>query len=142
MKPYVTILGIPRSKKNNREWKGGRLAQSDAWRRYEKDSIPQIRTARCRCFLNGRPLHVVAIYYMPSFRKDEPDPVNLMGGTADLLEKGGIIANDRQIRFWDGSHISPNYDPINPRVEVFIFPLGEEGWPTWLPYAISVEDPT
>ena len=45
--------------------------------------------------------------------------IGLMQGTADLLEKAGILLNDRLIESWDGSRIM-GLDKDNPRVEIEI----------------------
>lgn len=45
--------------------------------------------------------------------------INLEEATADILERAGIIINDRNIVSWDGSRIV-GIDKQNPRVEIEI----------------------
>ena len=56
-----------------------------------------------------------AIFYRDA---DRGDLVGYMQGLADLLEKRGILKNDRQIVSWDGSRLALDRD--NPRVEVLL----------------------
>jgi hypothetical protein len=44
------------------------------------------------------------------------DAVGYYQGLADLLEKRGVVANDRLIMSWDGSRLLK--DSANPRVEL------------------------
>jgi Holliday junction resolvase RusA-like endonuclease len=55
---------------------------------------------------------------MPDNRS-KPDLNNLGAATADILEKAGIIENDRLIVSWDGSRIM-GIDRENPRAEITI----------------------
>lgn len=52
-------------------------------------------------------------------RRSRPDLINLEEATADILERAGIIINDRNIVSWDGSRIV-GIDKQNPRVEIEI----------------------
>jgi len=45
--------------------------------------------------------------------------LNLLQATADILEKAGIIDNDKNIRSFDGSRIA-GVDRDRPRVEINI----------------------
>jgi hypothetical protein len=54
-----------------------------------------------------------------TFYRDRNGPGDAVGyyqGLADLLEKRGIVANDRQLVSWDGTRITLDRD--RPRVEV------------------------
>jgi len=62
-------------------------------------------------------LSVQALYYMPDRRR--PDLLNLLQATADIIEKAGVIGNDRDIVSFDGSRIM-EVDKENPRVEIYI----------------------
>jgi Holliday junction resolvase RusA-like endonuclease len=70
------------------------------------------------------PVEVTVYYWLKDNRR--PDLNNLMAATADILEKAGVIRNDRDIVSWDGSRImgtSPN-----PRAEVNIRSIGRGWW--------------
>jgi Holliday junction resolvase RusA-like endonuclease len=64
------------------------------------------------------PVHVKALYWLPD-KRWWPDLIGLLQGSADLLEKAGIIENDRQIESWDGSRIM-GIDKNAPRAELTI----------------------
>lgn len=117
----LTILGHPVTKKNSQilRCRGGRplIVQSKKYRQYEKMVLAQMvhyTGPRYNC-----PVRVNARYYLKDNRW--PDLNNLMAGTADILEKAGIIENDRQIVSWDGSRIMGKSE--EPRVEIVITPL-------------------
>jgi len=55
---------------------------------------------------------------MPSYQS-WPDLMGLYQATADILQKAGIIKNDRDIVSFDGSRIA-GIDSGNPRVEIEI----------------------
>ncbi len=67
------------------------------------------------------PVWVEALYWMDSWRS-RPDLIGLMQATGDILEKSGIIKNDRLIESWDGSRIM-GIDRDNPRCEIGIWPI-------------------
>lgn len=52
---------------------------------------------------------------------DRGDLVGYLQGLADLLEKRGVVANDKWIQSWDGSRLAK--DKANPRVELTLTPL-------------------
>jgi len=57
------------------------------------------------------------LYYMPT--KARPDLLNLEQATADILQKAGVIENDKNIYSFDGSRIA-GVDKANPRTEILI----------------------
>jgi Holliday junction resolvase RusA-like endonuclease len=62
------------------------------------------------------PLAVRVRYWLKDRRR--PDLNNLLAATADILQKAGVIVDDRDIVSWDGSRImgvSPN-----PRAEILV----------------------
>ena len=65
-------------------------------------------------------LHVVVRYY-PRDRSHWPDLSGLHEVIGDILEAGGVIHDDQQIRNWDGSRIMEP-DRGNPREEIWIRP--------------------
>lgn len=118
---HILVLGAPRTKKTHnalvRAGKRMVLLPSPQWRRW-------VRTAVLRCgdavFLGLTPvtradvkLHCRAVFYRDA---DRGDAVGYYQGLADLLEKRGVIVNDRQIVDWSGSQLLK--DSNNPRVEV------------------------
>lgn len=115
----LTILGRPTPKKNNAVMVANRnlILPSKAFRVYEKDALKQLLKYGNQ-YIDG-PVHVTALYWMPDARW-APDMVGLMQATADILEKAGIIPNDRNIRSWDGTRIMGEYDKANPRAEITI----------------------
>ena len=62
-------------------------------------------------------INLQALYYMPT--KTRPDLNNLLGATADILQKAKVIENDKNIVSFDGSHIA-GVDKVNPRTEITI----------------------
>lgn len=114
----LTIMGNPITKKNSQQiiMAGKRpcIIQSTAYRKYEKLAKQQLALVSYKPF--SGPVWVRASYYLATART--PDLVNLMGATADILERAGVIDNDVNIRSWDGSRIIGK-DP-EPRVEIEI----------------------
>jgi Holliday junction resolvase RusA-like endonuclease len=115
---FIKIPGRPVPKKNNMMARcvNGKplIIQSKNYREYEKMallSLADYQGPRFNC-----PVQVKASYWLADNRR--PDLNNLMAATADILEKAGILKNDRDIVSWDGSRImgvSPE-----PRTEIVI----------------------
>lgn len=93
-----------------------RLLQSDAYQNYETACLWHLKTYRGPKFTG--PVRVTCRYWMPN-RRSWPDLPGLYQATADILEKAGIIDNDRNIVSMDGSEIM-GVDRENPRVEIEI----------------------
>jgi len=114
----LTLYGKPITKKNSMRIIscGGRprLIQSKAYVEYETDCLRQI--ANRQEPLTGK-THVNCQYWLKDRRI--PDLLNLLQATADILEKAGIIDNDKNIRSFDGSRIA-GVDRDRPRVEINI----------------------
>jgi Holliday junction resolvase RusA-like endonuclease len=114
----LVIYGRPVPKKNSPVMVPGnrpRLLPSKAFREYEKDALKQVQQWGNVTF-EGE-VQVTCLYWFKDWRW-RSDLVGLLQGTSDLLEKSGIIANDRNIYSYDGSRImglSPE-----PRVEISI----------------------
>lgn len=119
MEITLVIKGRPVPKKNNAVMVANRnlILPSKAFRNYEKDALKQLQGWGNQ-YIDG-PVEVTAIYWLPDARW-RPDMVGLMQGTADLLEKAGLIPNDQNILSWDGTRIMPEYDKGNPRAEIRI----------------------
>ena len=117
------IRGRMASKKNskqigfNRRTKRRFIRSSDQWKAYEKHALWQLRAQKWAPTITEN-VHVCALYYPPD-RKWELDTLAVYEGVGDLLQDAGIIANDRQIKSWDGSRIMEP-DKTDPRVEITI----------------------
>ena len=124
----ITITGRPASKKNNARivrW-GSRssIVPSKAYCAYEKEALEQLKERYSHlenAFVKDQFLHVYAEYWLPD-HKWFPDLVNLISATHDVLQKSGIIFDDKFIVNIDGSHIM-GFDKENPRADIFIKPI-------------------
>ena len=117
-----TIPGAPRTKKNHSRivWSGNRprLLPSEAHEEWFNAAIWTIKPAiidhhnslPIRCDVN-----VTATFYRD---RNTGDANGYYQALADLLEKAGVVENDRQIVSWDGSRLRK--DAENPRIEVSI----------------------
>lgn len=116
---HLTVRGIPRTKKNS-----GRIVPrgachimlpSEAWSAWCALVAPQLQAAMQGAGLAPieRPMNCRAVFYREA---DRGDAVGFYQGLADVLEHGGVVANDRWIVSWDGSRLSK--DKHNPRVEL------------------------
>lgn len=115
----IIIKGRPATKKNNPRivtcGRHHKLLPSKAYEEYELSALWQLKTCRERY---AGPVSVKALYWMPD-RRSWPDWSGLTQATGDILQKAGIIANDRDIMHWDGTRIM-GVDKDNPRVEIEI----------------------
>lgn len=119
MRIALTLLGAPRTKKNSRRHvrvKGRTIPLPSA--AYEAWAAP----LRCQLLLLveqgnmlplAEPVHVAATFYRDANRGDL---VGYMQALADLLEDGGIVADDKWIHGWDGTRLA--LDRQRPRVEL------------------------
>ena len=117
-----TILGRPYTKKNSPIRTKTGIIQSKQYRDYEADAIKQIRLQMIDNY--GRileptscPVELMAQYYMPN-RQGWPDAIGLLQATADILEKAGVITNDRQIVKIANNRLIDGIDKENPRAEI------------------------
>ena len=117
---HLVIPGQPVTKKNSqvaRCVKGKPvLIQSQAYRVYERAALTALLAYRGERVTG--PVEVTVLYWLKDNRR--PDLNNLLAATADILEKAGVIVNDREIVSWDGSRVmgkSPD-----PRAEITIRP--------------------
>ena len=118
MEARLVIPGQPATKKNSQVARcvNGKpvVLQSKAYRAYEKMALKALLA--CPRVEFSEPVVVTVHYWLKDKRR--PDLNNLMAATADILERAGVIADDREIVSWDGSRImgtSPN-----PRAEITI----------------------
>jgi hypothetical protein len=121
----LVLRTAPRTAKNHTH--GVSKAPSIAFRRYETWIHDTLRPhlAGLELPLPDGSYNVCALFY---YDGTEPDLHGLMQGLADALEAdakkdfAGVFANDRCIGGWDFSR--KIHDPIRPRVEITIAPLG------------------
>jgi len=121
-----TITGRPITKKNSqqifREGEGRPfIMQSKAYRRFEKEALWQLGGQRRPVKPIENKVDICVSYYMPDRR--QPDLIGLLQATSDILEKSGIIINDKNIRHYG---IGENHSEIvgidkeNPRTEIWL----------------------
>lgn len=131
-----TIFGPPRTKKNSSNIAKNRstgqmfLAPDKAKAAWEKMAVDTLRTQLRPTTtvvrkIKGRlvevpvqftgPVHVTALFYR---EKNLGDTCGFYQALGDALEKSGVLANDRQIEYFDGSRRL--IDRKNPRVEVTV----------------------
>lgn len=118
----LTLPGIPRTKKNSGRivHAGGlRLLPSKAWERWANMVSPMLRAWALRNQLQpiASPVNCAALFYRDA---DRGDAVGFYQGLADVLEKAGIVENDKHIVSWDGSRLRK--DAARPRVELALTP--------------------
>lgn len=92
------------------------LLPSEDYEIYEKMALQQLLQWGNIQF-TGKVI-VEVFYWMPD-RRSHPDLLGLEQATADILEKSGIITNDRNIVRWGDSHIV-GVDKESPRAEILI----------------------
>lgn len=112
-----TVHGAPRTKKNHgrlvRPGRGRRtvLLPSKPWETWAKTArLEGLRGPLPRLAV---PLNCRALFYRDAARGDA---VGFMQGLADLLQKRGVVADDKWLVAWDGSRLL--LDRQHPRVEV------------------------
>jgi Holliday junction resolvase RusA-like endonuclease len=129
----LTIYGAPRTKKthNRLVWVKGkpRVLPSKQWARWVTSAVivtpamdgkVMIDGRLGRVFLGVQPLTTRPVCCCARFYRDADrgDLVGYQQGLADLLEKRGVLKNDRQIVSWDGSRLLK--DATHPRVELWL----------------------
>jgi Holliday junction resolvase RusA-like endonuclease len=117
----IIIPGRPATKKNsqqiliNRRTHRPFVSQSDTYKNYEESCLWYLRKYKQK--YTGL-VHVQALYWMPN-KRSWPDLIGLLQATCDILQKAGIIVNDRFVDNFDGSRIV-GVDRDNPRCEIRI----------------------
>lgn len=122
----MIIPGQPITKKNSQvvrciQGKPIVLA-SKAYRKYEKEAIKIIQSSSSPGKTFAGPINVKVLYWLKNRRR--PDLTNLLQATADILEKAGVIDDDRNIVSWDGSRIAGVSSM--PRAEIDIIEAHEQ----------------
>lgn len=119
----IILPGRPMTKKNSQQiimaGHRPRIIQSKQYREYEAQCLWELKKHTTR---HTGPIEVKALYWLPD-RRGWPDLSNLFEASADILEKAGIIENDKLIISWDGSRIM-GIDKENPRCEIEIREVG------------------
>ena len=118
-----TILGAPRTKKNHSRlvWAGNRprVLPSEAHEEWFGPALLMAKSIVNRLHYQSFPItidvNVCATFYRD---RNTGDANGYYQALADLLEKAGVVKNDRQIVSWDGSRLRK--DAENPRIEVSI----------------------
>ena len=125
----VTVIGAFRTKKTHNQIVSHsgriRVLPSKAWQDWCKKApvvghfvtpvpgMPGKFAAMVGSFPVSGDVNCRALFYRDANRGDA---VGFYQGLADLLEKRGVLVNDRQIVSWDGSRLLK--DAANPRVEI------------------------
>lgn len=119
----LAIPGHPVTKKNHgrivRHKNRIKFLPSKQYASYSEIAIEYLEIAYGRPVIKDE-LNLSAKYYLRD-RRGQPDLINLLQATQDILEAGGIVENDRQFKGLNGSEIV-GYDKDNPRVEIFLSP--------------------
>ena len=114
------IPGRPATKKTGQRivkcGKFHKILPSKAYEEYEEYCLIWLKRIKER--FTGK-VKVSAVYTMPD-RRSWPDLVGLMQATGDILERAGIIENDRDIVSWDGSYIEDKTSKENTGVRILI----------------------
>lgn len=115
----LIIPGRPATKKNSsrivRAGKFSKVLPSEAFERYEQVALWYLMRHKERFV---EPVQVCCLYWLPD-KRWWPDLIGLLQATSDILEKAGILENDRLIDNYDGSRIV-GLDKQNPRAEIEI----------------------
>ena len=140
-KIFVTVSGAPRTKENHGSiYRSGgkkdgriRVVPSKPWTDWCATAEIMVNGRTIRRLLGtgvlasfkdgrgrpweplGRTINVQATFYRDAA---SGDAVGYYQGLADLLEKRGILTNDRLIVSWDGSRLAK--DAENPRTEIVL----------------------
>lgn len=121
MKTKIVIPGRPTTKKNSgRIVRCGRypkLLPSRAYEEYETNCLWLLKAGYRGPRFEGS-IALRARYWMPD-RRGWPDLAGLIQATQDILQKAGIISDDKHVVSLDGCRIA-GVDRENPRAEIEI----------------------
>ena len=135
MTEYTFVIpGRPITKKNSqRIFRAGRgkgkpfIVQSAAYNRFERNSVKELLAIRPHETIKNN-VDVCIKYYMPN-HVSWPDLIGLLQATSDILEKAGIIENDKNIKhygFRNNHSEIVGVDKDNPRTEIRLKVLENE----------------
>lgn len=123
------IKGRPITKKNSQIRTKTGVIQSKQYREYESIAIPELVAQKSKQGLK-KPLACPVImsckYHMPN-KQGYPDLMGLIQATADILEKAGVLENDRLVSIIENSFID-QISKENPRAEIKISEITDTSW--------------
>jgi Holliday junction resolvase RusA-like endonuclease len=117
----LVILGAPRTKKtSNRIFRPAgtkrlRIVPSATHQAWFAAALPQVRVQNAGNAPITQPVSVAAVFYRDALRGDA---VGYYQALADLLERSGVVEDDKWIVDWDGSRLRKDAD--RPRIEVYV----------------------
>ena len=125
-----TIPGHPRTKKTGQRLikvRGvRRIVPSKVTVEWSNDAQLQLQSQfakyRGKTFHEGQHWNLRAVFYRST--ETTADLVNHLQALCDVLQAAEVVANDRQIRGFDGSRLG--VDEANPRVEISLTEMGAE----------------
>lgn len=121
----LTILGPPVTKSNHQKiiQVRGRpmVIQSAPYRKWEKSALEQLARLLPLAPATAAPVSLKAIFYR---ERRTGDLGNYLKALCDVIERAGLIENDRLIHSFDGSRLA--WDKTNPRVEFEVMPMPDE----------------
>lgn len=113
-----TLYGAPRTKKNSlrRVYAKGRTLSlsSKAFETYEKNCLEQLREEQIASPIDF-PVNLRAVVYR---KQASGDLIGYLQGVCDILQKAGVLVDDKWIVSFDGCRLSK--DAMNPRVELVL----------------------
>ena len=113
------ILGACRTKKNSSQLiRPGLILPSKAYLTYEKMAVPQLRMAWAGKNPLKEPLNLCARFYRD---RDAGDLVGYLQALCDVLEKAGVVEDDKWIKGFDGSRLM--LDRVHPETALVLTPL-------------------
>jgi hypothetical protein len=119
---WLRIPYPPRTKKNGGKGGYGGIRQREAYRRFRDAVLRHLEplVALLQLPLPDGGYNLAATFYVDR-RGEQADRFGLEQGLADVLEKAGVVANDRCFRTGDGTRIV--FGDPEPRVECTITPI-------------------
>ena len=116
----IILMAPPRTKKNSGQFvsigKGEKkrtiILPSKAYREWEKQVLGEAKKQAGSLAIDY-PVNARVIFYR---ERATGDAVGYYQAIADVLQKAGVLKDDRYIVSWDGSRLAK--DAVKPRVEV------------------------
>lgn len=123
------IQGRPITKKNSQIRTKTGVIQSKQYREYESMAIPQLVAQKGKQGLKtpiACPVIMTCRYKMPN-KQGYPDLMGLIQASADILEKAGVLENDRLVSIIETSFID-GMNKFNPCAEITIAEITDTNW--------------